>query len=231
LPERDPSTELARVEAELAAMARSVSHDLRQPLHVISGYVELVSFKYRGLLDPRGGQLIDKAMDGVQRMNDMIDALVGLMRIDAHAPCQDVDCDALVAEVLVRLGPDLQAVGGAIERASLPVVSANPDQLQLVFEHLIRNVLRFPGDGPPRGHLTARALPGAWRFELRDQGPGLDARLHASIFEPFGRGLDARAGIGMGLTVCRKIVGLHGGEIGVESTLGQGACFWFTLPR
>ena len=212
-------------------MARSVSHDLRQPLHVISGYVELISFKYRGILDARGVQLVDKAMDGVQRMNDMIDALVGLMRIDAHAARQETDSGAVLAEVLVQLGPDLASSGGAIERGRLPLVWANPGQLALVFEHLVRNVLRFPGDGPPRGQLTAEARPGAWRFEMRDQGKGLDARLHTSVFEPFGRGIDPRAGIGMGLAVCRKIVALHGGEIGVESPPGQGACFWFTLPR
>ncbi|MFH1465025.1 MAG: ATP-binding protein [Pseudomonadota bacterium] len=231
MQERDDTTEIARLEAELAVMARCVSHDLRQPLHVISGYVELISFKYRGLLDARGVQLIDKAMDGVQRLNDMIDALVGLMRLEAHAPRAEVDAGAVLAEVLIRLGPELAACGGSIERGSLPIVVANADQLALVIEHLVRNVLRFPGDGAPHGRLVAHAQDGFWRFEMHDQGKGIDPRLHASIFEPFGRGLDPRAGIGMGLAICRKILTLHGGGIGVESTPGQGACFWFTLPR
>lgn len=225
--------EAERLKAELALVVRSVSHDLRQPLHVISGYIELLSYRYRDTLDAKGGQLLDKALDGVARMNQMIDALVGLARLDAASPWEDaVRCEALFDQVLTELGPAIAATGARIERGPLPVVAGRPALLSQLFEQLVSNVLRFPAQGAaPRGRLDARGEPGFWRFALRDEGPGLDPRLHTSIFEPFGRGLDPRAGTGMGLTLCRKIAELHGGSIGVESQVGAGATFWFTLPR
>jgi len=232
LHERTDKAERERLEAELALLARCVSHDLRQPLHVISGYVELISYRYRATFDAKGAQLVDKALEGVQRMNDQIDALVGLMRLDARIPhLAGVDVAEVFAQACARLGPEIDAAGAVIEHGPLPAVCADPGQLELLFEHLLRNVLRFPGDGPPRARLDAAEIPGAWRFGLRDRGNGVDPRLHGAIFEPFGRGLDPRGGTGMGLAICRKVVALHGGEIGVESEPGKGSLFWFTLPR
>lgn len=228
---RTPDEEAERLEAELALLARSVSHDLRQPLHVISGYVELIAYKYRDTLDPKGQQLIGKALAGVERLNTMIDGVVGLMRIDTHTPWEDaVDINALVDDAIARLRPEAEPAGAQLRRGHLPPVAGHPELLGQVFEHLLRNVLQFPGEGPPQGMISARGTPDGVRFEVRDQGPGIDPRLHRSIFEPFGRGQDPRAGTGMGLAHCRKIVGLHGGQLGIDSELGSGATFWFTLP-
>ncbi len=228
---RDADQEVARLLAEQDLLARSVSHDLRQPLHVISGYVELIAFKYRDTLDPKGQQLIHKALAGVERMNTMIDAVVGLMRIDTQAPWQQsIDTTALVDDVIAQLQPQAQALGATLERRMLPPVPGQPLLLAQVFEQLLANVLRFPGEGPPHGLVAARPVDQGVRFEVRDQGAGIDARLHKSIFEPFGRGLDSRAGTGMGLAISRKIVELHGGQLGLDSKPGQGSTFWFTLP-
>jgi len=229
---RDSEQEVARFEAEHAMLARCVSHDLRQPLHVISGYVELVAFKYRDSMDPKGKQLIEKALAGVDRMNTMIDSLTGLMRIDVHAPMEaSVDINALVDNVITQLKPQSDPLGALLQRRELPSVPGQPALLTQVFEQLLRNVLQFPDDGPPRGLVMARELDGFVRFEVRDQGPGIDQRLHTSIIEPFGKGLDRRAGTGMGLAICRKIVDLHGGELGLDSEPGKGSTFHFTLPR
>ncbi len=228
---RTPTEDVERLEAELALLARCVSHDLRQPLHVISGYVELIAFKYRTALDPKGQQLVSKALAGVERLNTMIDGVVGLMRIDTHTPWEEaVDTNALVDSAIARLKPEIEAASAQLQRRQLPPVAGHPELLRQVFEHLLRNVVQFPGDGPPQGMVSARGTPEGVRFEVRDQGPGIDPRLHRSIFEPFGRGQDPRAGTGMGLAHCRKIVGLHGGELGIDSEEGQGATFWFTLP-
>jgi signal transduction histidine kinase len=228
---RTPAEETERLEAEMALLARCVSHDLRQPLHVISGYVELIAYKYRDTLDPKGQQLIGKALAGVERLNTMIDGVVGLMRVDAHSPWEPVvDTEALVDQAIALLQPEAEPQGAKLQRQQLPAVPGHPELLGQVFEHLLRNVLQFPGDGPPRGLVTARSVPEGVRFEVRDQGPGIDPRLHASIFEPFGRGQDPRAGTGMGLAHCRKIVGLHGGALGIDSAAGKGTTFWFTLP-
>ncbi len=229
---RDSEQEVARFEAENAMLARCVSHDLRQPLHVVSGYVELVAFKYRDTMDPKGKQLIDKALAGVDRMNTMIDSLVGLMRVDVHAPMEtSVDINTMVDDVIAQLKPQTDPLGALLQRRDLPSVPGQPALLAQVFEQLLRNVIQFPGDGPPRGMVMAQELDGFVRFEVRDQGPGIDERLHASILEPFGKGLDRRAGTGMGLAICRKIVGLHGGELGLDSESGKGSTFHFTLPR
>lgn len=228
---RTDAQERARLEAELALLARSISHDLRQPLHVISGYAELVAFKYRDTLDPKGQQLIGKALAGVERLNVMIDAIVGLMRVDSTAPWDDaIDMNALVDEVLATLRPETEAAGATLTRQALPVVAGHPALLAQLVELLLRNVLQFPGDGPPHGVIGARQVGDRVRFEVRDQGPGLDPRLHASIFQPFGRGQDPRAGTGMGLAIGRKIADLHGGTLGLDSEPGRGSVFWFELP-
>lgn len=230
-PQRDPQADLDRIEAELNLLARSVSHDLRQPLHVISGYVELVAFKYRNNLDPKGHQLVSKALSGVERMNTMIDALVGLMRIDAHAPWEDrVDTNALVDAALQGLDKEARQAGATLERGDLPAVPGHPALLAQVFEQLLANVLRFPSDDPPHGRVTAIRQPGSVCFAVTDKGPGLDARLHKGIFLPFGRGQDRRAGTGMGLAICSKVMDIHGGCMGLESTVGKGSTFWFELP-
>jgi signal transduction histidine kinase len=230
--QRTAAQEQERLEAELAMLARCVSDDLRQPLHVISGYAELVAFKYRDVLDPKGHQLIAKSLAGVERLNNMIDALVGLIRIDTSSPWQpDIDTNTLVDEVLTLLRPEAEPLGAVLERGDLPPIAGRPALIAQIFEQLYRNVLRFPGDSPPMGRLSAQRLPAGVRFSLKDQGPGLDPRLHRSIFEPFGRGQDPRAGAGMGLATCRKIVTLHGGTMGIESEAGAGATFWFELPQ
>jgi signal transduction histidine kinase len=226
------SSEQERLEAEMAMLARCVSHDLRQPLHVISGYVELVAFKYQATFDPKGKQLIGKALAGVERMNDMIDALVGLMRVDAHEPWREhIDVETMVDELLVVLRPEAEPLGARFTRTPLPTVSGRPALLVQVFEQLLRNVMRFPDEGEPRGHISARVEGDRVRFEVRDEGPGIDPRLHASVMEPFGRGQDPRAGSGMGLAICRKVVAIHGGAMGLESAPGEGSTFWFELPR
>ncbi len=229
---RDPAEEAARLRAEHLMLARSISHDLRQPLHVISGYVELVAFKYRAQLDPKGEQLIDKALAGVERMNTMIDGVVGLMRVDPDSPWEPaVDMNRLADEAITLLRPQADPLGAQLERRHLATVPGRPALLAMVFEQLLGNVLRFPGDGPPHGMVSSRPIDGAVRFELRDQGPGIDERLQRSIFEPFGRGQDPRAGTGMGLAICRKIIAIHGGQFGLDSKPGEGSTFWFELPR
>ena len=199
-PPRDAGKEAQRLEAEQALLSRCISHDLRQPLHVISGYVELVAFKYRDTMDPKGQQLIQKAMAGVERMNTMIDGVVGLMRVDTQAPWQpSVDTNALVDQAIAALQPRAEPLSATLERRELPAVPGQPLLLARVFELLLDNVLRFPSEAPPHALVSAQPGPDAVRFEVHDQGPGIDDRLHRSIFEPFGRGLDPRAGTGMGL--------------------------------
>ncbi len=228
----NPQQQLDRLEPELDLLARCVSHDLRQPLHVISGYVELVAFKHRDVFDAKGHQLVSKALDGVTRLNTMIDALVDLMRLDLHADREDaIDTNALVDAIFGKLSAQTSELGGLLERGDLPPVSGQPALLAQIFEQLLLNVLRFPGDAPPHGWVSARRLPRAVRFEVLDQGGGIDPRLHSNIFLPFGRGQDPRAGTGMGLAICRKVVDLHRGTMGLDSAPGMGSTFWFELPH
>jgi signal transduction histidine kinase len=140
--------------------------------------------------------------------------------------------DAVVDEALANLQATIDQAGATVERQVLPTVRANRLQCVQLFQNLIGNALKFRGDTPPVVRLGARQVDHRWRITVSDNGIGIDPSQHQRIFQVFQRlhGRDQYEGTGIGLSLCQKIVLAHGGEIGVESDLGQGATFWFTLP-
>ncbi len=226
--------ELERSNMELELFARAVSHDLRQPLHVIAGYAELLTMRYEQAFDDRAKQMMGKIVNGVERMNSMIEDLLGLARLDADGDKRAaVDCGRVVAAVVAEFELRLLDVGGQVRLGVLPTVHGRAAHLEQLFRNLLGNAIKFSSDAPAR--LSVECLPDGecWLFSVRDNGIGVPEGLLESIFEPFQRGhpSDAYPGTGIGLALCRKIVQQHGGRIWVEPAVPAGSVFRFTLPR
>jgi PAS domain S-box-containing protein len=227
------ATELERLNAELQQFSYVASHDLQEPLRTITSYLQLLARRYQGNLDPEADEYIGFAVDGAQRMQTLITALLAYTRAGANAQAfTAVDCEAVLAHTLSDLQIARQDTAADITHDPLPTVHGDAAQLGLVFQNLVGNALKFRGVAPLRVHLSAQREGPHWRFAVRDNGIGLDPRHAGRIFQIFQRLHTSREypGTGIGLAICKKIVERHGGQIWVESAPGQGATFFFTLP-
>lgn len=225
--------DLARARLELDQFASVVSHDLRSPLQVISGYAELLAVRYRGRLDAHAVTLIDRTLKGVEQLERQIQDLLTVTRLPGEAePVATVDlADAWAAAVAV-LAADGRLDPAGVTTASLPVVAGNPVQLAHLLRLLLQSAAALRGPAPLKVHAEARAVEEGWRVEVRDNGRGLDPRFVPRIFGTTTRGvsLDDPDRVGTPLLVCRRIVERHGGVMGVEPRPGGGTVWWFTLP-
>ncbi len=230
---KQAETELKRSNAELEQFAYAISHDMRQPLRMVSSYLSLVENTLEGQLDEETRQFIDFALDGAKRMDAMILSLLDYSRVGRKSEAKTLisSKDAL-EEALAFLVPDC---GCNVEVAGdWPTLVANRDELTRLLQNLIGNALKYhPENCPPVVHVHGMATASSLRVEVRDQGIGIDPSQMDRLFKVFSR-LQARSryeGTGVGLALCRKIVEHHGGTIGVESAgEGQGCVFWFELP-
>jgi signal transduction histidine kinase len=224
--------ELQRSNAELEQFARAVSHDLRQPLHAIAGYTELLAIRY-AKTDPDSRQMLERIVAGVDRMNQLIEDLLELSRIGAgRDSVTDVDCQQLLDALVEELQPRIEETGARIESDPLPVVHGRSPHLEQLLRNLLGNALKFVGDQPPRIRVRCAQDSDGWQLSVSDSGIGVPAEQRERIFEPFARGVHTREyeGTGVGLALCAKIVEQHGGRIWVEESSTGGACFRFTLP-
>ncbi len=230
---RAEKEELARSNADLEQFAYVASHDLQEPLRMVASYTQLLARRYRGKLDDEADEFIEFAVDGANRMQDLIHDLLAFSRVGTQGkPLVETDCDGVVRRVLNNLRMAIQETGARITVGDLPTVAADGDQLAQVLQNLIGNAIKFHGDEPPEVQVSAVRGDGEWVFAVRDNGIGLDAQYADRIFIIFQR-LHGRAefpGTGIGLALCKKIVSRHGGRIWVESELGKGSTFSFTLP-
>lgn len=217
--------DLQRERDEVESLARAVSHDLRGPLQVISGYVELLAMRFRSQADERTLQAIDRVLRGVSQVNDRIEALVALARVQGFdAPVGPVDLNQAWDEAVAALADELRAARIVATRDALPVVPGRLPLYARLFRELLRVVVRTHGDLPGTVHATLGAVPGGVRVTLMNRGPGVDRRLLRRLFEPFGDATDSTA-----LAICRKIVECHRGRIGYEPRDAGGA-FWVVFP-
>jgi light-regulated signal transduction histidine kinase (bacteriophytochrome) len=223
---------LERSNEELQRFATVASHDLREPLRVVSGFAEMLERRHKDQLGDEGARFIDAITKGVARMDEMIADLLAYARAGrADQPLEPVDCAQVVADVLAGLELAIRDSGAAIEVGELPTVTGNPAALRQVFQNLIANAMKFAGDDPPRIRVWAAEVPGGWRFSVRDNGIGIDPQEADKIFGMFARGKSGQRyqGTGVGLALCQRIVEVHGGRIWVEPAPGGGSQFMFTI--
>jgi signal transduction histidine kinase len=234
--ERERSrADLERSNADLEAFAYVASHDLAEPLRSVAGFVELLERQYGDRLDERAHEFIAYAVDGVERMQRMIDDLLLYARVGtADLRLQRVDAAEVVAGALRDLGTAVAERGAVVEVGQLPVVRADPGQLQRVFLNLLGNALKYTApDVTPRIGVAGRPIGGDVEIAVADNGIGIDPAHVERAFEMFARIPGAAAeykGTGLGLAISRRIVERHGGRLRAEPNPGGGSVFSLRLP-
>jgi signal transduction histidine kinase len=226
--------ELARSNADLEQFAYVASHDLQEPLRMVTAYTQLLGERYRGKLDENADKYIGYASEGAQRMQVLIQDLLAFSRVGRNGYTHgSVDCNVVMAEVLQTLATAIQESGAVVTHAQLPSVWADRTQVAQVFQNLIGNAIKFRGKEPPVISVQGEKTALRWQFSVRDNGIGIAPEFAENIFVVFQR-LHARTeypGNGIGLAICKKIVERNGGKIWVESQPGSGSSFKFTLPQ
>ncbi len=224
--------ELRRSNEELERFAYVASHDLQEPLRTVASYVQLLERRYRDKLDTDAAEFIDFAVQGAKRMQRLIDDLLAFSRVGTRGNALiPVDAGASVDMSMESLRAAITDSGASIEHNGLPMVLADPVQLQQLFVNLIGNAVKFRGAEPPRVRVHAEREGSRWKFSVEDNGIGIEAQFFDRIFVIFQRlhVRDSFPGTGIGLAICKKIVERHGGRIWVTSHPGQGTTFCFTL--
>lgn len=227
------SDELARSNADLEQFAYVASHDLQEPLRMVSSYLQLLEKRYKDKLDQDATTFIGFAVDGAVRMQNLINDLLTYSRVGSKgAPFQPVDCAQVMEMVLHALQVNITDSQGQVSVDRLPVVMGDAMQLTQLFQNLLANALKFRGESPPCVHVSAERNGACWVFSVADNGIGIAPEYFNRIFVMFQRlhGRRAYSGTGIGLAICKKIVERHGGSIWVESMPGEGANFKFTIP-
>ncbi|MBL0219596.1 MAG: hypothetical protein IPQ07_37745 [Myxococcales bacterium] len=232
---RTKTTELGRSNAELEQFAYVASHDLQEPLRMVSTYVQLFEKRFKGaVVDPKADKYIAYAVEGAKRMQALIAGLLAYSRVGTGEQVTSrVDINALVDVALLNLSEGLLETGALVTRDPLPTIMVEPLQLTQVFQNLIANGNKFQRPGiKPHLHIGAVRQGVNWVFSVRDNGIGIEPEFFERIFVIFQR-LHTRAefsGTGIGLSICKKVVERHGGRIWIESEPGQGTSFCFSLP-
>ncbi|MGB2695604.1 MAG: ATP-binding protein [Dehalococcoidia bacterium] len=225
--------ELRRSNTDLEMFASIASHDLQEPLRTVSSYVQLLERRYASQLDDDAREFIRYAVDGCGRMHTLINDLLTYARVGTRGkPLEATDCEAVLTDALSDLQRSIEDAQATITHDQLPSIPGDRAQLRQVFINLIGNAVKFRGNKAPRIHVSAEQQEGNWLFCVRDGGIGIAPEYHDRVFVIFQRlhGRDEYAGTGIGLAVCKKIIERHGGNLWVESQLGKGCTFYFTLP-
>ncbi|MDL1976493.1 MAG: PocR ligand-binding domain-containing protein [Deltaproteobacteria bacterium] len=230
---RQSVAELERSNVDLAQFAYVASHDLQEPLRMISSYVQLLARRYKGRLDADADDFIGYAVDGATRMQTLINDLLTYSRASARSKAfEATDCVLVLEQALVNLKEQIRKNSVVVTHDPLPTVMANGSQLAHLFSNLIENAIKFHGDEPPRVHISAKRKGDAWEVLVADNGIGIEPQYFDRIFKVFQRlhRKNEYPGTGIGLALCKKIVERHGGRIWIESKPGEGTTFFFTIP-
>ena len=225
--------DLGRSNKDLEQFAYVASHDLQEPLRMVSSYTQLLARRYQGQLDATANEFIAYAVDGANRMQKLINDLLTYSRVGTRAKAfQPTDCTAVLDQALANLKAAIETSGAVATHGPLPTVWHDNLLLVQLFQNLIGNAIKFHVEMPPRIHVSAEQKGGEWVFAVRDNGIGIDPQYAERIFTIFQR-LHTReeySGTGIGLAICKKIVERRGGRIWVESQPGSGSTFYFTIP-
>jgi signal transduction histidine kinase len=221
------------LDAELEQIFFVASHHLQEPLRMVVSYSQLLEQRYKNELDEHADELISYAVNGATRIQALINDLLAFSRIGTRQrPLEPVDSGTIVDRALSYLKFLVEKSGAVVTRGILPTVLADEVQLTQLFQNLIDNAIKFRSDRPLEIHVSARQDGDQWEFTVRDNGIGIESQYSERIFQVFQRlhGPDEYSGTGIGLAISKKIVERHGGRIWVESELGKGSTFFFTIP-
>jgi light-regulated signal transduction histidine kinase (bacteriophytochrome) len=231
---RENTRALGRSNADLEQFAYVASHDLQEPLRMVSSYMQLFEKRYRGVLDAQAEKYIDYAVDGAKRMQALIAGLLEYSRVGRQdEPVAPVDAEAALEQALSNLRSTLDESRAVVTREPLPRVIGNAGQITRVLQNLVSNAVKFRRpEEPPRVHVAVKLRTGDALFTVSDNGIGIEPQYTDRVFVIFQR-LNTRAeypGTGIGLSVCKKVIERHGGRIWFDSQPGAGTTFSFTLP-
>ncbi|MCX9009723.1 MAG: ATP-binding protein [Candidatus Methanoperedens sp.] len=224
--------ELARSNAELEQFVYIASHDLQEPLRMISIFTQLLERRYKGRLDKDADEFITYIVDGAKHMQQMIEDLLAYSRIGTRGkPFEPTDFKAVLEQAVANLKPAIEENKAQVTHDPLPTAMADASQMVELFQHLINNAIKFRKEEPPRIHVSAKREGEDWVFSVQDNGTGISPEFMKRLFKIFQREHAARyPGTGVGLAICRRIVERQGGRIWAESVQGAGTTFYFTIP-
>ena len=228
------ASELSASNAELERFAYIASHDLQEPLRMVSSFLQLLQKRYNGQLDARADQYIHYAVDGAERMKALIMDLLEYSRVGTGKEnFTPVDTAVVMKEVGEIFHEKIIAARAEIEFGVLPVITGDKVQMTQLFQNLLSNALKYHSNRPPVIRIGAQEETTQWKFSVADNGIGIDSQFFDKIFIIFQRlhNKTDYGGTGIGLAICKKIVERHGGRIWVESTPQQGSTFYFTIHK
>jgi len=226
------TAELQHSNTELEQFAYVISHDLQEPLRMVSSYTQLLAKRYSDKLDNDADEFIAYAVDGTKRMQSLLHDLLEYSRVGTRGkPFGLVNCERIVEQAMANLKIAIEECGASVSYDVLPTIMGDEGQLVRLFQNMIGNAIKFRREEAPQVHISAKRMNNIVTFSVKDNGIGIDPQHSQSIFEIFRR-LHTREeypGTGMGLAICKKIVERHGGHISVQSQPGQGSTFYFSV--
>ncbi len=224
---------LKRSNEDLERFAYIASHDLQEPLRSVISFSQLLERRYKRQIDADADEYINYIVEGGKRMQALVSDLLEYSRVNTRAePFQTTNFDKVLESAIQNLQYAIMNTGAIIESTPLPVLKVDPEQVRMVFQNLISNAIKFRRDDPPCIRISAKKIQDMWMFAFQDNGIGIDSAFYDRIFVIFQR-LHTRnkyPGTGVGLAIVKKIIERHGGRIWVESEIGKGSTFFFTLP-
>ena len=225
--------EFKRSNEELEQFAHVASHDLREPLRMITSFLQLLEKRYKDQLDQDANEFIEYAVDGAKRLDDKIKDLLKYSQVSGRErEYVTVNCERVLEETLINLKISIDENNAVITHDPLPSVKGDEKLLVQLFQNLIANAIKYRSQETPQIHISAKHKKNQYLFSVKDNGIGIDSEHLRRIFTIFQRlhTNDEYEGTGIGLAIAQKIVHQHGGEIWVESELGKGSIFYFTIP-
>ncbi|MCK5150335.1 MAG: HAMP domain-containing protein, partial [Candidatus Thorarchaeota archaeon] len=228
------TVELARSNADLEQFAYVISHDLQEPLRMIVSYLQLIETRYRDKIADEVNEFIDFAIDGAKRMKVMINDLLMYSRVGRKlGPTESVELMGIVSSVLANLRMMVDETNAIVEYENIPSVLANRAHMNMLFQNLISNAIKFRSEEPPIVRIKARHDGKYWIFSISDNGIGIDSDYYDRLFKVFQRlhPIGEYEGSGIGLAICKRVVENLGGEIWLESELNVGTTFYFSIPE
>jgi light-regulated signal transduction histidine kinase (bacteriophytochrome) len=230
----EKAEDLVRSNRELQQFAYVASHDLKEPLRMVTTYVQMLDRRYGNTLDGDAKEYIKFAVEGSKRMYALVEDLLTYSRVETSVvPFEPVSMDQVMITALKDMGETIEKSGATVTATDLPEVHADLQQMVQLMENLIGNAIKFRREDSPQVRISARLEGHEWIFSVKDNGIGIGKEYQDKVFQMFQRlhTKEAYPGTGIGLAICKKVVERHGGRIWYESEQGVGTTFFFSLPE